>query len=178
MREDDGGVSLGSALLVLGIPSTMLAKLLRISGFVLLLPLLLAVAVLAMPLVLLLQGYEFLRLRWYCWSSGCWTYLVCSPRRAWNEFLENNVLAALPEGVGVAWTSGQHAAAKPLQRLFGAGTGKGKPYFAHVGMLSTTVYPLHQLLQPLKAIARRDAETQEFLRGLLERELRNFLSSA
>jgi hypothetical protein len=153
----------------------VLKKSLHILLFALVLPVVLCIAVLAMPLVLLLRLYDFSRLRLYCRKTGCWTYLVCSPRRAWNEFLRNNLLEAVPEGVGVLWTSGAEAATPPLQQLFGAGAGKGKPYFVHVGALSTYVYPLHQLLQPLKANRRRDVAIQQELRLVLQRELANFL---
>jgi hypothetical protein len=149
----------------------MITKLLRILLFTFLIPLFVVIAVLALPLIAAYQVYEFVALRWYCWRRHCWTYLVCSPRRAWHEFIENNLLPALPESVGVAWTSGPLVASKPLRRIFGAGAGKGKPYLAHVAALRTRVYPLHQLLQPLKSRSHRDESVQQELRTLLDQQL-------
>lgn len=149
---------------------TVLRKVLWFLLYVALLPLLVAVAVAALPLVLLLQAWDFVRLRWYCWREQCWTYLVCSPRRGWHEFALNNLAAALPPGVHLLWTTGAEAAG-PLRRVLGAGTGRAKPYLAHVTLLSTRVRSLHDRLQSYKSHGRRESPVQAELRGLLGTEL-------
>jgi hypothetical protein len=154
----------------------MSKKLLLVLFLVVLSPLLLVVAAFAIPLVLLVKLKDYLFLRWHCWRTNCWTYLVCSPRRRWHEFVANNLVPSLPNGVGVAWTSGPQRAPKPLRRMFAAGAGKGKPYFAHVNRFTIDIYPLHSVLHPMLPHGHRDESVQKQLRTLLARELNTFLS--
>lgn len=135
-------------------------------------PALVAVAILALPLVLLSQAWDFARLRWYCWRRGAWDFLVCSPRGGWHQFIENNLARALPGGLTLVWTTEGQSPRSPLRVLFSAGVGRAKPYLARVGWLHVTAHSLHNRLQTYKARSGVDAALQNELQELLLAESR------
>jgi hypothetical protein len=141
--------------------------------FVCLSPLILAFVLLAMVAVTVLTAYAWIALRWQSWRSGVRCYLVCSSRRGWNEFVENNLLAALPPGVAPVWTGAPSdvLSRMALESLFSRGAGVPKPYLAEVRPLGIRICPLHERLLPLKTHGYKDAELQGLLRDVLQREL-------
>ncbi len=143
---------------------------------VLAIPVCLAIAVACMPLVLASQLYDFLALRWYCWRQSCWTYLVCSPRRGWHEFIENNLAPAVPAGVRLVWATRSEPKSGPLRSIVAAGLGQGKPYLAHVEALRIRKRSLHNDLQSLKRHATIDEALRQGLREKLKAAVRELIT--
>jgi hypothetical protein len=142
---------------------------------VLLSPLIIVLIALAMVAVLALQVYGWFALHQYCRRHGCWTFLICSSRHGWHEFLANNVLAALPQGVEPVWVnSGGHTGASQEAAPFSlrvAGAGLAKPCLARVKTIGVKTRSLHGRLLPLKTCAKKDADLQQLLRRMLAAEL-------
>ncbi|MBX7164798.1 MAG: hypothetical protein K1X74_00495 [Pirellulales bacterium] len=138
------------------------------------LPLVLAVALVTLPLVLLEQIGDYLILRLHCRRRACWSYLVVSPRSNWNNVIENNLAPALPEGVGLVWKRRHDRAPTPIRPwrvLIWAAAGQAKPCLVRVTWRRLHVVSLHASLRPLKGAAR-DPATQAQLRAVLEQVLR------
>lgn len=156
-----------------------LRKMLVVSLMTVLVPVFVAMAILALPLVALERLWDFSLLRWHCWRTNVWTYLVCSPRRGWNEFLVNNVLPAIPSGLGCIWTTRQGAknGRRAENLLVWSGIGKAKPYLAEVRPFRVRYRSLNDRLQPLKSRSRVDEPTRQELQTLLGEELRNLHSA-
>lgn len=136
-------------------------------------PLFVVLAILGLPLVIAFQLWDFARLRWHCYRTHVWTYLICSPRRGWNEFLVNNVVPILPVGLGCIWaTRDRTPRRRPEDLLVWAGTGRAKPYLAEVRPLGIRIRPLNERLRSLKSHAKIDAAFQRDVLAVIEDEVR------
>jgi len=146
-------------------PFQWAACLLGAVGFVIALPIVLAVA--AVKSVLMLYSTAaFARRR-----NGC-VYLVCTSRRGWYDFLRNNVAPILPEYVtclwpGLAATQAERTALNVL-KVRGIAD-MPRPYFVKVvrhGDFPTL--SLNRTLQDLKPCAVVSGEVQGLCRSRIE----------
>lgn len=153
-----------------------LAKL-RKAAFIALLivvvPAFVLLSIAALPLVIAGLLWDFARLRWHCWRTGIWTYLVCSPRRGWNELLSNNVVPRLPAELGCIWAErGRVRETRPQTLLVTAGFGQPKPYLAEVRPMGVRIRTLNARLRPYKARSKVDEAVQREVLSAIEDELR------
>lgn len=160
----------------LGLRNTMRRiglRLLVIIAIVVLSPLLLLLFAVALFVSLGIMLYAWMALRTLCWRSGTWQYLVCSPQRDWNEFVQNNVEPVLPKDVRIVWTERKNTEPPtlPWNSLLGAGFGLPKPYIAVVTPWRIRTMTLHHRLLPLKSHAAKNADIQESVRAVLAEEL-------
>jgi hypothetical protein len=101
-------------------------------------------------------------------------YLVCSPRRGWFDFIQNNVVPVLPPTIELAWYRVDHrAAADDMTFLLWrcGGYRASKPLVMMVGEDEVRTESLHQALASLKPTVRKDAETQEKCRAIIAEAL-------
>ena len=126
----------------------------------------------AMTVVLALQVWNWFLLRRYCWTNKQWTYLICSGKRNWNSFVENNLLPAMPAAIAPVWfeekREGEHV---PRQSLLYSGAGLTKPYLAKITLLGIRSKSLHRSLFSLKARGKASENVQQEIRGILEAEI-------
>jgi hypothetical protein len=152
--------------------SSGVRKLLWVTFWLAAAPVAIAVALLAMPLVLVLTLIDYVRLRASCWRRATWCFLVVSPRRGWRELIANNLATALPADIGLVWTSGPDAELGPIRLVLAAGFGQAKPYLAQVRLFGVRVSSLHNRLQTYKARSAIDLPTQAEMAALLREEVR------
>jgi hypothetical protein len=155
----------------------MLRKPARVLLFLCLLPVLVPLflaVVLAMIVAMpCFTAALFIHVRWCAWRTDTWSYVVCSPRRGWHEFVTNNLQAALPAGVAMIWSTGRPHAAQSfvLHWLASYGNQAMKPCLVEVRPLRVRCRSLHEQLLPLKTFARKNSEVQQLLRKLIKAEL-------
>jgi len=136
--------------------------------YVLLSPLIVAIVVIAAIVIGICRSYVWASLRWRCWRTGTWRYIVCSSRHGWNEFLINNLFAVLPPGITPIWSERESTA--QFRSLITSGAGLAKPYLATVKGVGVRMRPLHTQLLPYKRFGRKDEQVQQVLRTVLESE--------
>ena len=101
--------------------------------------------------------------------AGRWL-LVCSRRRQWGQFIDNNVLTVLPEGVHVVWydprRTGQPYPASALQVL-GLGNVANRPYLIRYAGRRPEIHLLHEKLLELSHSTKRDPRVSSQVRSVL-----------
>jgi hypothetical protein len=128
-----------------------------------------------MAAVIVLAIYTWAALRWISLRKGQWRYLVYSSRSGWYDFVTNNVLPALPDGVGTVAIKRRRSEPDtlPFQSLLRAGDGVPKPYLATVRLpFGVRTESLNIELWQLKKQAARNDEVQRLLRMLLTKRIR------
>lgn len=143
----------------------MLRKTLVVVTVILITPLLVAMI---LALIVAVAVYQWARLRLDCIRSKQWTYLVCSPRHDWHEFLVHNVVPSLPAPVAAVWTA-SHGETKRVAPagVLSAGATVAKPYLAHVRAFGIRVLSVHETLLPYKAHAKKATKVQTELRRII-----------
>jgi hypothetical protein len=151
----------------------MVKNLLAVLLFLALSPLIIALVVLAMLVVIAIAMYAWVTLRWISWRTGNWHYLVYTSKRGWNDFVTNNLLPALPTGVGVIAILKKRANQPTLAfgSLLRGGFGVAKPYLAQVKWFGVHKQSLNGELWNLKKHAARSEELQRQLRALISKRV-------
>lgn len=138
---------------------------------VLLMPLFVLIAILAMPLVLLFQAIDHLQLRSYCWRHQVWTFLIVSKRRGWHEFVDNNIRPVVPADVALLWCDEVVTPGSPMRWLVSGAIGQGKPCLVQVTPFHQRARSIHNRLQSKKSQRHIDPALQTLLREILREEL-------
>lgn len=145
-------------------------KLLSRLLFIGLIPLLALIATMAMPLVLIFQALDYVRLRYYCWKHGVWTFFVSNRRRGWHEFVDNNVRPILPEEIPLVWTCDIVLRESPMRWLYAAEAGLMKPCLVRVRWFGAEVRSIHARLKDFKWRRRVDLGLQDELARIVREE--------
>jgi hypothetical protein len=139
--------------------------------FLVLLPLFIPIVLLAMVAVVVLASAAWVHLRYRGVRRGQWHYLVYSPKAGWNEFVQNNLLPALPQSIVPVPVEEKRPSPQRhyVASVLNAGTGVAKPYLATVLPIGVRVRTLNRDLWKLKTSAAHNAKLQDLLhRYLLE----------
>jgi len=106
--------------------------------------------------------------------EGRWL-LVCSRRGKWGQFIDNNVLTVLPDGVQVVWCGERRSKetypASAL-RLLGLGNVVERPYLVRYVSRQPEIYRLHERLVQLSHTTRREEYVSSLVRGILQEAMR------
>ena len=104
--------------------------------------------------------------------NGRWL-LVCSRRGQWGQFIDNNVLTVLPDGVQVVWCDRRSKDTYPASalRLMGLGNVVERPYLVRYESRQPEIYRLHERLVELSHTTKRD----EYVSSLVRSVLREFV---
>jgi hypothetical protein len=136
-------------------------------------PLLVGLFLAATCFVLVLTVYSWAALRWICWRTGNWHYLVYSSKRGWNDFLRNNLLPVRPHGVAAVavLTNRSQKDSLAFGELIRCGYGVAKPYLAHVTLFGVYNHSLNGELWRFKVHAARNEELQDRLQLLIRKRV-------
>ena len=117
-------------------------------------PIIIVAVVCSLPFILLMRIDEIIKLRIFCRRESGNVYLICTSKRSWHEFLNNNLIPILPDNFRVVWVKpnrdGVHdEIIKHLDRarIYGI----AKPYLIFVTKNSLHPYSLNLELQKLKS---------------------------
>ena len=147
--------------------------------------------ILALPLALVLLAVGFLlflgfllkeavSLRMFRIREAGNVYLVCSSRRAWHDYLKNNLVPVLPAHVVVVWEKacGDRRSHTVLVNLRRSGVFcVSKPYLAAVSKRAIRVASLNSDLQHLKNCARVDDSVRQESAQIVEMKLEQLRST-
>ncbi len=133
-------------------------------------PILLLIALILVPVVLPFRMVK--RLRFLRRNDGL-AFLVVTRRNGWFEFIQNNVVPALPPTVSCAWAHGTRTERPhPLfTYLPTLPRPPPRPFLIQVDSYRLKLIPLHDDFWPLKALGKRDPQTQEAVLLLLNEKL-------
>lgn len=125
---------------------------------VLLTPLLLVVTVIAMPAILISSIVESFAFRRFRRRHAGHKYLVWSSRHGWRDFIVNNVIPGLPNGVqAFHLRSIRHTTDEERSlRTYLYSHCHSRPYLACVRVDKIAFVPLHHALLPYRSCAARD----------------------
>ena len=70
---------------------------------ILVIPLIIMAVVVSLPFILLMRIDELIKLRIFRKHEEGNVYLICTSKRNWHEFLNNNVIPVLPDNFRVIW---------------------------------------------------------------------------
>lgn len=115
------------------------------------------------------------RLRKFCKEKAGSSYLVCTRRSGWFEFIVNNVMPILPPNVSVVWPRRDRGQAVGGVELLLHWTpeayGVSKPYLMALSPDGVKIESIHEDLVKLKGSRRKDRETQQKARKIVEDKL-------
>lgn len=113
---------------------------------------------------------------WFRVRHSGTTFVICSRRDGWHEFLVNNLVPIVPERTTVMWfeSASRNVAARSFPRSCQRALAKaGRPTLLTVVHGGIRVVPLHDELTPWKGYVARDAQVQarvcEILRAARDR---------
>lgn len=123
-------------------------------------PVLVPLAALFVVFALCVSVYHWLWLLYFCWTHVGREYLICSRRRGWEPFLQNNLVPILPEQISTVWIE----AAKPTADVLHAGR-IANVFFAKPFLIRVTRFRLLSVsLNPLLANPKCHGAVSESVR--------------
>ncbi len=137
-----------------------------------------AILIVALPIIIALSPFILLNgaishFRYLRRHRGR-TYLVASRCRGWFDFIDNNVLPALPAAVVLVWCeeARRHSFFPPPLGHLPRKHPHARPFLVHVTRFKMVPIPLHDALRPMKAASRkRDPAVQAQVRRILDEAL-------
>lgn len=140
----------------------MIRKLATIVLLVLLSPLLVPLAAILIVIALCVSVYSWFWVACFCWTHVGQVYLICSRKRGWEPFLQNNVTPVLPTEILPIWLESPAPFANVVRAGRLANVFLAKPFLIRVTRFRLLSAPLNSQLADLKCfgavseLARRD----------------------
>lgn len=137
-------------------------------------PLVILFAIVASPFMIVMETRAAISLRVFRRREAGHVFLICTAKRNWHDFLQNNVIPVLPDNFRVVWhKSGRNGEYPDLiahlarSRVFGV----PKPYIVAVTPRALLHKSLNHVLQELKAHPKRATPTQQACLEIINKEL-------
>jgi hypothetical protein len=154
-----------------------MAAIKRIVGILLWAALLILAApliILVIPLILSCEMKDAISMRLFRRREQGRIYLICTSKRGWHDFLNNNVIPVVPDGVRVTWQKTGHSDEHPTifaYLVHSRIAGVPKPYFVRITARHPVCRSLNPALRPLKASSRKSWETQQACAQVIKQTL-------
>ena len=137
-------------------------------------PLIVVAVVLFLPFILIMQAKAAISLRVFRRREAGHVFLICTSRRNWHDFLNNNVIPVLPDNFRVVWhksvCGGEYSGLMrhlTQSHIFGV----PKPYIVAVSPRALLHRSLNSALQELKTHPKKSKDTQQACLDIINKEL-------
>ena len=113
----------------------------------------------------------------FCRENCGKIFLICSRRRGWYEFLENNLIPAIPENIEPVWIESKYKdrKVKPLfvamNRFYSPAS---KPFLLKVESNTLRRKSLNGILQNYKSKGKKDSSIHRDLNKIVEEQVAAF----
>ncbi len=148
-------------------------KLLVAILLILLSPLLLPLFVVLSVVGIAMGVCHWLWMLWYCITHLGELYLICSRRRGWQAFLENNLIPVLPSKVKVIWIEMPNEKRRFIQAIAAGRSAYSVPILALVTLGGIKFASLNRLLINKKHLGRSSQGTRDSVRPIIESAVRD-----